>query len=189
MALMFLMYTVSYGGRSLLAERAQGTLPRLLVSPVSTQQVLGGKTTGVYLTGLAQMSILIVASALFFKLRWGDPLGVSMLILAAVAGATGWGMLITALARTPGQVSTIGSALTLMFGILGGAFIDIGSMPPWFQALSKITPNAWGIEGFTILALGGSLEDILVPIVALWVMGVILFIISVVLINRRGLLQ
>jgi multidrug efflux pump subunit AcrA (membrane-fusion protein) len=28
MALLFLMYTVSYGGRSILAERAQGTLPR-----------------------------------------------------------------------------------------------------------------------------------------------------------------
>ncbi|MCK7526881.1 MAG: ABC transporter permease [Ignavibacteriales bacterium] len=43
MALMFLMYTVSYGGRSILAERAQGTLPRLLVSPTSTAQMLGGK--------------------------------------------------------------------------------------------------------------------------------------------------
>ena len=36
MALLFLMYTVSYGGRSILAERSQGTLPRLLVSPTSS---------------------------------------------------------------------------------------------------------------------------------------------------------
>src|SRR5690606_23435635 len=35
MALMFLMLTVAYGGRSLLTERAQGTLPRLLVSPTA----------------------------------------------------------------------------------------------------------------------------------------------------------
>jgi ABC-2 type transport system permease protein len=39
MALMFLMYTVSYGGRSILAERSQGTLPRLLVSPTSSAQI------------------------------------------------------------------------------------------------------------------------------------------------------
>ena len=32
MALLFLMYTVSYGGRTILTERSQGTLPRLLVS-------------------------------------------------------------------------------------------------------------------------------------------------------------
>ena len=98
-----------------------------------------------------------------------------MLILAAVAGAVGWGMLITALAKTPGQVSTIGSAVTLIFGILGGSFVSTGNLPEWFQTLSKITPNAWGLEGFTILALGGGLADILVPVAALLIMGATLF--------------
>ena len=42
MALMFLMYTVSYGGRTILSERAQGTMPRLLVSPTSPVHILGG---------------------------------------------------------------------------------------------------------------------------------------------------
>jgi len=188
MALMFLMFTAAYGGRSLLSERAQGTLPRLLVSPTSTSQVLGGKTTGTYLTGAAQMFILILASALLFQLRWGDPLGVVLLVLAAVAGATGWGMLITALAKTPGQVTSIGSALTLIFGILGGSFISMDNMPGWFQALSKITPNAWGIQGFTTLAMGGSLVDILIPIAALLIMGVVLFTIAVLIFNRRGIM-
>ena len=189
MALMFLMFTAAYGGRSLLSERAQGTLPRLLVSPTSTTQVLGGKTTGTYLTGAAQMFILILASALLFQLRWGDPLGVVLLVLAAVAGATGWGMLITALARTPAQVTSIGSALTLIFGILGGSFISMENMPGWFQALGKITPNAWGIEGFTTLAMGGSLADILVPIAALLIMGVVLFTIAVLIFNQRGIMD
>jgi len=189
MALMFLMFTAAYGGRSLLSERAQGTLPRLLVSPTSTSQVLGGKTTGTYQTGAAQMFILILASAVLFQLRWGDPLGVVLLVLAAVAGATGWGMLITALARTPAQVTSIGSALTLIFGILGGSFISMDNMPGWFQALSKITPNAWGIEGFTTLAMGGSLVDILTPIAALFIMGVVLFTIAVLIFNRRGIME
>jgi ABC-2 type transport system permease protein len=189
MALMFLMFAASLGGRSLLIERAQGTLPRLLVSPTSSSQVLGGKTTGTYLTGVIQMLILIVTSALLFQLRWGDPPAVLALVLAAVAGATGWGMLITALARTPGQVTTIGSAITLMFGLLGGSFISMDNMPTWFQALSKLTPNAWGIQGFATLAAGGTLEDIIVPIVALLLMGAILFILAVTIINRRGIMQ
>ncbi len=189
MALMFLMFTAANGGRTLLTERNQGTLPRLLISPTTPAQVLGGKTTGIYFTGVAQMLILIVASALLFQLRWGAPFAVLVLILAAVAGAVGWGMLITALAKTPGQVSTIGSAITLTFGILGGSFISPENMPGWFQALSKITPNAWGLEGFTILALGGGLVDILVPVVALLIMGVSLFTVAVLIINRRGLAQ
>jgi ABC-2 type transport system permease protein len=187
MALMFLMFTTSNGGRTLLTERAQGTLPRLLISPTTSTQVLGGKTTGVYLTGVAQMLILIVTSALLFRLRWGDPVAVLVLILAAVAGATGWGMLITAVARTPGQASSIGSAVTLIFGVLGGAFISLDNMPPWYQAISKITPNAWGLEGFTTLALGGGLADILLPVVALLTMGAVLFPVAVLLFRRRGI--
>jgi ABC-2 type transport system permease protein len=189
MALMFLMFTATNGGRTLLTERAQGTLPRLLISPTTSAQVLGGKTTGIYLTGVAQMLILIVASALLFQLRWGAPFAVLVLILAAVAGAVGWGMLITALAKTPGQVSTIGSAVTLIFGILGGSFTNTGNLPEWFQTLGKITPNAWGLEGFTILALGGGLADILVPVAALLIMGATLFTAAVLLLNRRGLAE
>ncbi len=189
MALMFLMYTVSYGGRTLLTERAHGTLPRLLVSPTGATQILGGKMIGIFLTGAAQMLILILGTTVLFQLQWGDPLAVLALVLAAVFGAVGWGMLLTAIAKTPGQVSAIGSALMLSFGILGGTFVNMDNMPVWFRYVTKITPNAWGVDGFTTLALGGGLHDILTPILALLVMGLLLFAIAVVLFSRRGLTE
>ncbi len=189
MALMFLMYTVSYGGRSILAEKSQGTLPRLLVSPTSSTQILGGKVFGIFLTGAAQMLILIGASTLLFQLKWGDALGIIVLVLAAVFGATGWGMLITAFARTPAQVGSIGTSIMLIFGILGGSFISLEQMPPAIQAISKITPNAWALDGFTTLGLGGTLTDLSAPIIALLTMGSILFLISVVLFSKNNLVQ
>jgi ABC-2 type transport system permease protein len=189
MALLFLMYTVSYGGRTILTERSQGTLPRLLVSPTTSAQVLNGKALGIYLTGAAQLFILIGASSLLFSLQWGDTLGVVVLVLAAVFGATGWGMLITAIARTPAQVASIGSAVMLIFGILGGSFINLEQMPPFVQGLSKITPNAWGLDGFTTLALGGTLADILKPVLALLIMGGVLLTVSVALFRRNNILQ
>lgn len=189
MALMFLMYTVSYGGRSILAEKAQGTLPRMLVSPTNSMQILGGKVFGIFLTGAAQMLILIGATTLFFHLKWGDSIGVIVLVLAAVFGATGWGMLITALARTPAQVGSIGSAIMLIFGIMGGSFISIENMPAAVQTFSKITPNAWALNGFTTLGLGGTLADLSTPITALLTMGSILFLTSVVLFGKKNLVQ
>lgn len=189
MALLFLMYTVSYGGRSILSERSQGTLPRLLVSPTSTAQVLGGKVLGIFFTGVAQVGILILASSVFFGVKWGDATGLAALILAAVFGATGWGMLITALARTPAQVGSIGSAIMLIFGILGGSFISLEQMPAVVQTISKITPNAWGLDGFTTLALGGRLPNLVEPISALLIMGALLFGIAVVLFSRNGIMQ
>ena len=189
MALMFLMYTVSNGGRTVLTEKALGTLPRLLVAPISSTQVLGGKVFGIYLTGVAQMLILIGASTLIFKLQWGDPLAVLVLVLAAVVGAAGWGMLITAVARSPGQASALGTTIFLMFGILGGSFINLSNMPGWFQTVSKITPNAWALDGFATLAGGGQLGDILTPLLALIVMGAVLFTTAAVIISRSGLVR
>ena len=189
MALLFLMFTVTNGGRSLLAEKAQGTLARLLISPTTGAQALLGKLFGAYLTGVLQMLILILTGSLLFGLRWGDPLGLLVLILAAVFGALGWGMLITALAQTPGQVSAVGTAVMLTFGILGGSFVQTNIMPSWFQWLSRVTPNAWGLDGFTTLGLGGTLADLGRPLLGLLVMGLVLAAAAIALFNRRSLLQ
>lgn len=185
LALLFLMYTVSNGGRSILQERAQGTLPRLLVSPTTNAQVLGGKLLGIYLTGLAQMGILIGASSVLFGLKWGDPLGVVVLILAVVAAATGWGSLLAAIAKTPAQVATFGSAIMLTFGILGGNFISI-PLPSSIDVLARLTPNRWGQEGFTTLGLGGTLAEIATPILALLIMAAVLFAIASTLFRRQA---
>jgi ABC-2 type transport system permease protein len=187
MALMFLMFTVTYGGRSLLVEDRQGTLSRMLVSPTTSAQILGGKVFGIFLTSVAQLLILIGGTSLLFSLQWGDPLAVLMLVLAAAFGATAWGMLIAASLKTPGQISSVGSAMMLLFGILGGSFFDLSMMPEWVRTVSKITPNAWGISGFTTLAMGGNLHSIRTPLIALLVMGAVLFIIASLWIRQHGL--
>jgi ABC-2 type transport system permease protein len=186
MALMFLMYTVTYGGRSLLVERNQGTLPRLFVSPTRPMQIMAGKVLGIFLTGMAQMLILIIGTSLLFKLQWGDPLAVFVLIAAAVAAATGWGLLLASFAKTPGQISSIGSAMMLIFGILGGSFFSTDNLPAWVQTFARISPNSWGMDGFSSLALGNGLSAITTPLLALMIMAVILFAAAVLLINRRG---
>jgi ABC-2 type transport system permease protein len=172
-----------------LAERAQGTLPRLLVSPTNATQILGGKVFGIFLTGVAQVGILILASSIFFGVKWGDTLGLVVLILAAVFAATGWGLLITAVGRSQGQVGALGSAIMLIFGILGGSFISLDQLPTAIQWVSKITPNAWGLDGFTTLALGGGLPQLAQPISALLVMGALLFGVSTLIFRRSNVMQ
>jgi len=189
MALLFLMYTVSLGGRSLLAEQREGTLARLLTSPTGAGQALAGKMLGAFLIGLAQMTILIGSSTLLFGLRWGDPLALAPLIIAAVTAATGWGMLLAAVARQPGQVSGLGMALALLFGLLGGSFFG-GAVPQGPLALlARLTPNRWAQDGFTRLAQGGTLSDLLPMIAALLVMAVTLLVIAILIFRRKGLLS
>lgn len=187
MAMMFLMFTVTYGARSLLVENHAGTLPRLLVAPTSSASVLGGKFAGIFFTAIAQLAILIGGTSLMFRLQWGDTWGVILLILAAAFAATGWGVLFAAILKTPGQIAITGSAVMLLFGLLGGSFFDLSMLPPWIQVVNKITPNAWGNDGFYILGVGGKLKDIGTHLLALGIMGALLFVFASIWISKRGL--
>lgn len=175
MAILFLMFTVTAGGRSILAEREEGTLPRLLVSPTTPAQILSGKAFGIFLSGVTQMVILIAAGSLLLDLHWGAPGLAALVVLALAAAATGWGMLLAAYARTPGQANAAGTMLTLVFGALAGNFLPRQWLPGWLQTASYISPNAWGLEAFNTLAAGGGLADLAVPIIALLVMAAVLF--------------
>jgi ABC-2 type transport system permease protein len=187
-ALLFLMYTVSLGGKTLLTERQEGTLARLMTTPIQPSQVLVGKMTGTYMIGLAQMLILIGASALLLGLTWGNQLALLILIITAVAAATGWGMLLAALSRTPAQVSSIGMAMTLLFGLVGGSFFG-GTLSGVVGSIGMITPNYWGQKGFNSLANGGNVQDLLPVYAALLVMAAILLVVSVTVFRKKGLLQ
>jgi ABC-2 type transport system permease protein len=189
MAMVFLMYTVTLGGRSLLAERADWTLQRMVSTPTAVWQVLAGKMFGIYLSAVAQVGVLVIGSSLMFGLRWGQPVAVAVLVLAVAAGATGWGLLLAAVARTPGQVTSFGGALMLTFGVLGGGFTIGLPSEGALDTIGKISPNAWGLQGFTALAKGGGLPEIRDPIIGLAVMTVVLFSVAVIVFRQRGMIQ
>jgi ABC-2 type transport system permease protein len=185
MAILFLMFAVMDGGRSILVERDHGTLPRMLTAPVTAAQVLVGKLFGTYLIGLAQMAILIVGSALIFNVRWGSPAGVLLTILSVVAAAAGWGALIAAFARSSGQANAVGTALALVFAIGAGNFIARPALPGWLQTISFISPNAWGLEAFAALTAGGGVSDLLPYLAGMWLMAAVLFTAAAVAFRRQ----
>jgi ABC-2 type transport system permease protein len=155
------------------------------VAPISGAQVLGGKVLGIFLSGAAQVGLLVALSAALFGLRWGNPAGVVLIILAAAAAATGWGLLVASLAGTPAQVGTIGTTLMLSFGILGGSFVPLDQSSPLLESLGMITPNKWALDGFMALADGGTLTDLAVPLAALLGMAVALFFVAAFIFRRR----
>jgi len=168
MAVLFLMFAVTSGGRTLLAEREWGTLPRLLVAPTPAITVLVGKMAGIVLTGMLQLLVLWGATSLVGA-YWGDPLGVLLASLCLVLCASGVGALISAWSKSAGQAGALGTAITLVGAALSGTFFPRFNLPLWVQRLSLVLPQAWGIEIFSRLQLGRGLADIL-P----WLGGVLL---------------
>jgi len=178
MALMFLMFNVTGGSVSFLVERRKFTLQRNLVSPTGSYQIILGKSFGIYLRGVAQVLILVLTSALLFGLNWGNWLAVLVLIAFVAYAALGWGMLLTSFFKTPSQVSSAGTTIGLLFGMLGGGFIQMTALPEWLKTIGKISPNAWGSEGFSILAAGGTLANLGGILLALLIVGTVLLILA-----------
>ena len=185
MALLFLMYAVTLGARSLIAERREGTLARMLAAPVTPAQVLSGKVAGIFMTGFLQLGVLILLTTLMYRLNWGNPLGVLLLVAAAALAATGWGLLLAALSSNAGQITAMGTALMLIFGILGGSFVPGMAFGPVLDWAGRITPNRWAQDGFLSLASGDGLVGIATPLTALVIMAVVLFALSAVIFRRR----
>jgi ABC-2 type transport system permease protein len=177
MAILFLMFTMTSSARTILSEKQDGTLPRLMISPTNTFSVISGKMMGVFFIGLAQMLVLILASHFLFKIQWGKPLDVLIFTILLTAAAASWGIFIAAVSKSPGQVSSMGTAVNLLFAAIGGSFVPRFNMPEWLKTASLFTPNALGIEGLTKLVEGGSLSTIQVPILGcLITIGVLLTI-------------
>ena len=185
MAVLFLMFATTLGGRRILDEREGGTLSRLLVTPTTAVQVLGGKLAGIAAGGLLQMTILLAAMTLLFGLAWSSLPGVVLLTVALVLAATAWGILIAAWARPPGPAAPAGAALTQIFAIVGGNFLPRASMPEPLRTASLLTPNAWGIDGYGALLSGGTLDDVALGLAALLAMTALLGGAAAVLFRRR----
>lgn len=182
MALFFLMYTATVGGRSIRAERENGTLDRALTTPTTEMQILAGKMIGTFLTGVLQVGLLIIGTSILFGVRWGSWGGVILLICAAAIAATGWGMLFAAFFKTSAQINSVGNAVMLIFGVVSGTFVQLeGTL---IDLVGRMTPNKWALDGFVVLGEGGGVGDIGGNIVALLLMAVLLFGVSVVSFGR-----
>jgi ABC-2 type transport system permease protein len=166
MAVFFLFFTVQFGVTSLLEERSEGTLARLLAAPISRASVLGGKLMVSFLLGVVSMGVLAVATSLLFGAHWGNPLGVAVLIVAAVAAAMGIMSLIAALARNAEQAANWQSVASVVLGLLGGTFLPAAQAPGVLSTLTFAAPQAWFLRGLGDLR-GGSLAVVWLPALAM----------------------
>jgi len=164
MAVFFLFFSVEFGVRGLLEEREEGTLPRLLVAPIAPSSVIAGKALASFALGLVSTVLLTVATTWLLGAEWGDPLGVSLLVLAGVLAAVGVTALVATLATTTAQAGAYVSIVAVVGGLLGGTFFPI-SQAGFLGTIRFLSPQGWLMEGFQELGFGGSLGDIVGPLV------------------------
>ncbi|MBK6764091.1 MAG: ABC transporter permease [Micrococcales bacterium] len=185
-AMLFLFFIIGNGARSIIVERDEGTLPRILAGPVAPAAVLLGKTVGVMIVGVVSMTAVWLITWIGFGAYWGDPVGVFLVIVAAVTAIAGISLLITGLARTENQADALTTILALLFAIAGGTFFYGASGT--LSDLRLFTPNGQALSALVDLAAAqAEVVEVLPQVLLLVGVGVGCAVIGLVALRNRVL--
>jgi len=173
MAVLFVFFAAQFGVVGLLAERRNGTLARMLASPIGPSTILFGKVLVSLVMAVVSMSVVVIATTILLGASWGDPLAVAGLVLATAIAATGIATLVVGFARTEEQAGGAIAIVALTLAVLGGSFFPLSQAPEGLAALSLLTPHAWFIRGVNDLAGGGGIGTVAGSILVLLAVGAV----------------
>ncbi|HVA86576.1 MAG TPA: ABC transporter permease, partial [Candidatus Saccharimonadales bacterium] len=152
----------------LIVTRELGVSRRMFGTPTAARTIILGEALGRFLVAFLQGLFIVGASWLLFGVDWVDPFATGALVLAFALVATGAAMLIGSIASNTHQAGSIGPALGMLLGLLGGTMVPPEIFPPVMQTLSHLTPHAWALDGFRQLSLrGGGLVAVLPDVAVL----------------------
>ena len=167
MAVFFLFFAVQFGISSILEERRDGTLARMLVAPIHRNAILTGKLLTSLVIGFVSMVVLALATRFLLSAHWGNVLGVAILIGAGVLAATCVMTLVATFARTPDQAQSWQTMVALVLGMVGGSFFPVAQAGGLLAAVSLATPQAWFMRGLENMAGGAGAHAVLGPTAAI----------------------
>lgn len=152
-------------------ERRSGTWRRLLASPVPPWQLLAAKLIPYVVLGAVQVGLLFAIGAFGFGMQIGGSIpALAVLTLGVAACATTLGLLIAALSSTEKQISSLGSVLIMIMGLVGGCMFPRALMPPAMQQVGLFVPHGWALDGYYTLLIGhgAGFADVLRPLAAVY---------------------
>ncbi|OAN90608.1 hypothetical protein A8B84_20660 [Marinobacter sp. EhC06] len=168
-------------GAALIREREHGTIEHLLVMPVTPAQIMLSKIWSMALIVLvaAFLSLnLMVRGVLDVPIEGSIALFFTGAALSLFA-TTSMGIFIATLARNMPQFGMLMMLTILPLQMLSGGTTPRESMPEIVQDLMLIAPTTHFVElGQAILYRGAGLEVVWQPFLALTLIGVVLFILS-----------
>ncbi len=153
----FLLTCVSF-----LRERSQGTMERLLATPVTRLEIVLGYMAGLGLFALIQAAVILFFTVWVLKIHYLGSLGLLFLVIAllAVVGVS-LGILASAFARNEFQVVQFIPLLIIPQVLLGGTFWTVDEMPGYLQPFAYAVPLTYANRALRdVMLKGWGLTDI-----------------------------
>jgi ABC-2 type transport system permease protein len=170
-------------------ERELGTLEQIMVTPIRSAELVIGKSIMAVSLGY-MLFLLMLAMVVFFfdvPLRGSLPLLMVLSFLYMLV-ELGWGLMISAFAKTQMQALLIAFAVIMVMVIFSGYAFPVDTMPPLMQAISNIFPlKHWLIIFRGLLLKGAGIQDFYPQLLAIFFLGIIIYTITIILLRRNKL--
>lgn len=148
-AVMFLLFSASGAGASLLEEQEAGTLQRLLTSQLTMTELLVGKWLYMVTLGLVQISTMFLWGQVVFGVDLlGHLPGFLVMSLATTAASASFALFLASVCRSRNQLNGVAVILVLSMSALGGSMIPRYVMSESMRRLGQFTFNGWALDGF-----------------------------------------
>jgi ABC-2 type transport system permease protein len=148
---------------SMIRDRKLGVFRRLLSFPVSRVDLLLGKVLPFYVINVLQFCVMFSVGLWLLPLLTGiaQPIDFNVIALfavtlAAAMASTGYGLMVSCLARTEEQASAFGALSVVVLAIIGGVMIPRFAMPVLMQKFSIVSPFYWGLTAYQDVILRGA---------------------------------
>lgn len=157
--------------QEILQEKEALILPRLLACPVTPRQYVAAKMLRCFVLCSLAAVLLITASGLLFGIKWGNPLGLALVVLTWAWSMTGLLGLVFTIARTREQANVLSPLVLMLFAMLGGSMFPYDNLPGFLQLIGQYTPNRWAVLTLQGVAKSKPVVDLLQPFAELAILG------------------
>ncbi len=180
--------TVMSTGYAVAGEREDGTIVRILMTPVSRGAVILGKTMHQLILQLARAVILILAAIIIFGVTMnGSWFLVALILVIFTFGAVGMGIAISAKSEDMTAFQQVSMLFTLPSMFATGVFFPLSSVPDWMRWIAYFIPLTYANDAMRIVMVKGQgLEAIMGDLIVLSVFSVVIFAVAINLFRREA---
>jgi len=181
------MVTLLVAAIGIARERELGTLEQLLVTPVTSLELIIGKAIPAMVIACVDFLLLLPLTVWGFNIPLRGSVWLLLsLTLLFITVELGWGIMISAIARDQQQALLFVFLLAMTEMVFSGYMVSVDNMPPLLRAASNLFPiKHYLIIVRHIMVKGVALQHIWVEAAALVVLGIGSLTATFLILGRR----
>ena len=186
LATLALFFSFLLTGISFLRERSQGTMERLMASPVSRLDIVVGYLFGFFIFALTQTLIIVLFTIYVLDVHYyGNLWQIFVFQTIVITGAVNLGIFISTFARNEFQMVQFIPLILFPQIFLCGVIWPVEQMPDYLQWLSVILPLRYAVDGLRDIMLAGkNLTDVWFELVVLVGFAAVMSVLAAITLRR-----